>query len=149
MIELSEKDIRAENRKSSKGNQLKWMHGDIWYKADYAGYEGLAEYVVSQLLLYSNLERREFVVYQTEEIRYKRQILKGCSSGNFLTEGEQLTVFDAIQEGIRQDRCCSGSLSQSVDAPCDDRDCGRSRRRVAFMDRGLAFPEDKEKLQNE
>ena len=96
LIELSEKDIRAENRKSSKGNQLKWMHGDIWYKADYAGYEGLAEYVVSQLLLYSNLERREFVVYQTEEIRYKRQTLKGCSSRNFLTEGEQLLTLERL-----------------------------------------------------
>lgn len=96
LIELSEKDIRAENRKSSKGNQLKWLHDDIWYKADYAGYEGLAEYVVSQLLLYSNLERREFVVYQTEEIRYKRQILKGCSSRNFLTEGEQLLTLERL-----------------------------------------------------
>ena len=27
-----------------------------------------------------------------------------------------------------------GSLSQSVDAPCDDRDCGRSRQRAGFMD---------------
>ena len=42
LIELSEKEIRAENRKSSKG---------------------------SQLLRYSNLESSEFVVYQTEEIR--------------------------------------------------------------------------------
>ena len=32
MIELSEKEIRAENRKSSKGNQLKWLHDDTWYK---------------------------------------------------------------------------------------------------------------------
>ena len=72
------------------------MHGDIWYKADYAGYEGLAEYVVSQLLLYSNLERREFVVYQTEEIRYKRQILKGCSSRNFLSAGDQLLTLERM-----------------------------------------------------
>ena len=36
-------------------------------------------------------------------------------------------IWAVLQEGIRQNRCGSGSLSQSVDAPCDDRDCGRSR----------------------
>ena len=96
LIELSEKEIRAENRKSSKGNQLKWLHSDTWYKADYAGYEGLAEYVVSHLLRYSNLESSEFVVYQTEEIRYKRQILKGCSSSNFLAAGNQLLTLERM-----------------------------------------------------
>ena len=96
LIELSEKEIRTENRKSSKGNQLKWLHEDRWYKADYAGYEGLAEYVVSQLLRYSNLADSEFVIYQTEEIHYKRQILKGCSSRNFLTEGEQLLTLERM-----------------------------------------------------
>ena len=45
-------------------------------------------------------------------------------------------IWAGIQEGIRQDRCGSGSLSQSVDAPCDDRECGRSRRGAAFMDCG-------------
>ena len=35
---------------SSKGNQLKWRQGDIWYKADYMGYEGMAEVVISDLL---------------------------------------------------------------------------------------------------
>ena len=50
MVELFEGDMRAENRRSSKGNQLKWENDGIWYKADYTGYEGLAEYVISRLL---------------------------------------------------------------------------------------------------
>ena len=50
MVELSEQNIRTNNRQSSKGNQLKWYKNEIWYKADYTGYEGLAEYVVSNLL---------------------------------------------------------------------------------------------------
>ena len=29
--------------RSSKGNQLKWYRDDLWYKADYTGYEGLVE----------------------------------------------------------------------------------------------------------
>ena len=109
MIELSEKEIRAENRKSSKGNQLKWLHDDTWYKADYAGYEGLAEYAVSQLLRYSNLESSEFVIYQTEEIRYKRQILKGCSSRNFLSAGDQLLTLERMFQNA-----CGESLYKMV-----------------------------------
>lgn len=41
MIELFEQDIKTDDRQSSKGNQLKWRNEDIWYKADYTGYEGL------------------------------------------------------------------------------------------------------------
>ena len=52
MIELFGQNIRTNRRQSSKGNQLKWENDGIWYKADYTGYEGLADYnfreVVSQ-----------------------------------------------------------------------------------------------------
>ena len=44
MIELFEQNIRTNDRQSSKGNQLKWKNDGKWYKADYTGYEGLAEY---------------------------------------------------------------------------------------------------------
>ena len=54
MIRLEEKDLRTAAHQSSKGNQLKWESEGVWYKADYTGYEGLAEYVVSKLLRYSN-----------------------------------------------------------------------------------------------
>ena len=50
MIELFEQNIRTNDRQSSKGNQLKWENEGIWYKADYTGYEGLAEYMISHLL---------------------------------------------------------------------------------------------------
>ena len=55
MIELFEQDIVTNDRQSSKGNQLKWKNKDIWYKADSIGYEGLTEYVISNLLLKSTL----------------------------------------------------------------------------------------------
>ena len=35
---------------TSKGDQLKWKIDDRWYKADYMGYEGLSEVLVSDLL---------------------------------------------------------------------------------------------------
>ena len=31
---------------TSKGDQLKWKIGNIWYKSDYMGYEGLSETLV-------------------------------------------------------------------------------------------------------
>ena len=70
MIKLFEQDRRMENRHSSKGNQLKWQNGQLWYKADYTGYEGLAEYVISSLLAKSSLRKDEYVHYQTEQIQY-------------------------------------------------------------------------------
>ena len=35
---------------TSKGDQRKWEIDGIWYKADYMGYEGLSELLVSSLL---------------------------------------------------------------------------------------------------
>ncbi len=69
MVILFEQDIRQENRQSSKGNQLKWYNGGKWYKADYTGYEGLAEYVVSHLLRLSTLSAEEFLMYDTVKIK--------------------------------------------------------------------------------
>ena len=68
MITLFEKDIRTADRQSSKGNQLKWLSKGIWYKADYTGYEGLSEYMISNLLKKSSLGDKEYVLYQTENI---------------------------------------------------------------------------------
>lgn len=53
MIELFAQNERTADRQSSKGNQLKWEKDGIWYKADSAGYEGLAEYMVSHLVMRS------------------------------------------------------------------------------------------------
>ena len=39
MVELFENQLKDFSRQSSKGNQLKWEHDGIWYKADYTGYE--------------------------------------------------------------------------------------------------------------
>ena len=63
MIELFEKDIKTTDRKSSKGNQLKFERDGVWYKADNLGYEGLAECVVSDLLHKSSLQKNEFAEY--------------------------------------------------------------------------------------
>ena len=91
MIELFEQNIRTNDRQSSKGNQLKWENKGIWYKADYTGYEGLAEYMISHLLKKSTLTENEFVCYDLEKIKYSSVIYNGVKSKNFLNEDENLS----------------------------------------------------------
>ncbi|MDC7292983.1 hypothetical protein NXH67_05575 [Butyrivibrio sp. DSM 10294] len=96
MIELLDEDKLELNTRSSKGNQLKFRREDKWYKADYAGYEGLAEYVVSHLLAKSSLASEEFVIYRPEKIKYKHQLYNGAVSDDFLSEGWQLITLERL-----------------------------------------------------
>lgn len=96
MIELFEQDERKNDRQSSKGNQLKWENRGIWYKADYTGYEGLAEYMISHLLAKSTLSSDEFVLYDLEQIRYRPTVYTGVKSQNFLKEGWQITTLERL-----------------------------------------------------
>ena len=84
MVELFEQNIRTNERQSSKGNQLKWENDGIWYKADYTGYEGLSEYMISHLLEKSTLQEAEYVIYDTEQIQYKRNLYHGAKSHTFV-----------------------------------------------------------------
>ena len=68
MVQLFEQDIKTNDRQSSKGNQLKWCRNNVWYKADYMGYEGLVEYVVSRLLEKSSLKQEEYVLYKQKRL---------------------------------------------------------------------------------
>ena len=96
MITLFENDLKENGRMSSKGNQLKWQSGDFWYKADYLGYEGLSEYLCSEMLRFSDLSETEYTSYETEEILYKNNVFKGCRSKNFLSEGWQAVTLERL-----------------------------------------------------
>lgn len=96
MVTLFEQDIKTAARQSSKGNQLKWRKGDIWYKADYTGYEGLSEYMVSNLLKKSSLKPDEYVLYNTESICYKEKTFHGCRSFHFQESKEQLITLERL-----------------------------------------------------
>ena len=102
LVELFERDIREYDRQSSKGNQLKWFANQYWYKADYTGYEGLSEYVISKLLNLSSLGKDEFIDYQTEEIKYKYMTYKGCKSKNFLPDGWSLITLERLFQNTYQ-----------------------------------------------
>lgn len=96
MVELFEQNVRTNDRQSSKGNQLKWENETVWYKADYTGYEGMAEYVISYLLKKSTLCENEYVLYDLEEIKYKSNIYNGVKSRNFLSKGWQIITLERL-----------------------------------------------------
>ena len=102
MIELFEQNERKTDRQSSKGNQLKWESDDIWYKADYTGYEGLSEYMISHLLTKSSLEKDEFVLYDYEQIKYKNVIYNGVKSRNFLSGEWQIITLERLFQNFYQ-----------------------------------------------
>ena len=96
MVELFEQDVRTNDRQSSKGNQIKWENNGIWYKADYIGYEGLSEFVVSKLLSFTNLNENEFVTYTPINIKYKKNVYNGVSSKNFLKDGWSIITLERL-----------------------------------------------------
>ncbi|MBR4343683.1 MAG: hypothetical protein IKP88_13490 [Lachnospiraceae bacterium] len=107
MVELFEKSLIETGRQSSKGNQLKWKDNGIWFKADYTGYEGLSEYVVSHLLQKSTLSPSEYVVYEPEQIKYKAVIFNGCRSTDFSCGWQVITAERLFkkQYGISLNAC--------------------------------------------
>ena len=95
MVKLFDEDIKTTDRKSSKGNQLKFERDGFWYKADNLGYEGLAECVVSALLHKSSLDEKEFTDYEQESIEYNGNIYRGCKSPDF-TDGWKLITLERL-----------------------------------------------------
>ena len=78
-------DPNCTSKHPSKGNQLKFCIDNIWYKADFLGYEGASEYLASEILKQSNCnDLFSFVEYQMTDIVYNDQKFIGCKSKDFL-----------------------------------------------------------------
>lgn len=80
---------------TSKGDQRKWEIDGAWYKADYMGYEGLAEVLVSSLLKKSSVQY-PFVTYELTKIDYKGSCMNGCVSREFRKEGQILIPLEKL-----------------------------------------------------
>lgn len=93
-IILYDKEAVKLNRNSSKGNQLKWKSNDLWYKSDQNGYEGLSEFVVSELLGKTNVPL--FVSYDLCQIEYNGYVYNGCCSHDFMEENESLITLPRL-----------------------------------------------------
>ena len=75
---------------------MKFFHQGYWYKTDTSGYEGEAEYLVSKLLEYSNVD--DFVKYERCIIIVEGMSKMGCRSRNFLKNGESFLSFQHLYE---------------------------------------------------
>lgn len=119
-------NLDGENRikktgHTSKGDQLKWKQGDLWYKVDYMGYEGLAETLVSHLLEHSTLSF-PFVVYQPVQITYRGAARNGCVSRDFLRKNQTLIPLERL---YRQNT--GESLAVALPG------CGDTKERIHFL----------------
>lgn len=83
-----------ESVSSSKGNQLKWCDNGQWYKADYLGYESLAECIVSRLLEKTNVSN--FVQYRIKTVNRGGRNLVCCVSNNFLKDDEEVITLQRL-----------------------------------------------------
>lgn len=108
-VVLNDEDRQELNRASSKGNQLKWRRDGLWFKADYTGYEGLSEFVISHLLTFSDLKPEEYVLYEPVRIRYRENDMNGVSSADFLKPGWQMITVERLCRNLT-----GNSLSSSL-----------------------------------
>lgn len=97
-------DLKAAAREpiqghTSKGDQPKWHRGNLWYKADYMGYEALAEVVISRLLEKTNVS--EFVRYAPVLIQYEAGEVPGCVSHSFQKKQEMLVPFERLHRAYK------------------------------------------------
>jgi hypothetical protein len=109
-LEISAADIsvcyedRYKSSTSSKGNQIKWVCGSVWVKADTLGYEGLSECVSSALARHSNIGDfaavTDYALCRVEEKESdgSNNSFIGCYSQNFLKPDETLVTVSRLIE---------------------------------------------------
>lgn len=93
-IDLNHVSLIDTKATSSKGNQLKWLFQNNWYKADHMGYEALCEVVISKLLEKSNIDN--FVSYSPVRIEFDGRHLNGCCSKNFKKKNESIVTLEHL-----------------------------------------------------
>lgn len=93
-IDLNHVSLIDTKATSSKGNQLKWLLRNNWYKADHMGYEALCEVVISKLLEKSNINN--FVSYSPVLIEFDGRELNGCYSKNFKKKNESIVTLEHL-----------------------------------------------------
>lgn len=105
IFELNNYDILHLSN-SSKGVQVKWKTRDgIWIKRDTFGYEGLAEYLSSEILHLSNANTLgyDFVEYgicKIKDIKEDKEY-RGCYSYDFIKDGGELISIAYILKRFR------------------------------------------------
>ena len=100
-IEAITIDVTTEDRRatatSSKGNQTKWCKDGMWVKADFMGYEGIAECLSSVIAHNTNIgDFAPIVDYFACDGTAEEQVYTGCYSKNFLNAGESCVTTQRL-----------------------------------------------------
>ena len=92
------KEDKLLTSSSSKGNQDKWMKDGYWLKADFMGYEGMAEYASSQLYksfgVFDELSVVEYGLCTIHDEHRNARV--GCYCKNFLLPGENMLTLGRL-----------------------------------------------------
>ncbi len=89
-------EFLVDTQGTSDGTQLKYFHEGYWYKEDNVEREGEVEYLVSQLLNFSDLRPNEYVIYEQGKINGR----KGCRSKNFLGADESFITLERLYTNV-------------------------------------------------
>ncbi|MCD8015597.1 MAG: hypothetical protein LUG99_21045 [Lachnospiraceae bacterium] len=113
--EISEEYIVSQTG-TSEGTQIKYKKGDYWYKKDRNGREGLAEYLASKLLTFTNLAPSEYVLYEQGTINGNA----GCRSRNFLLPGEEfITLYRLYYNEFGRDLSAVTAVMETMEERVD------------------------------
>ena len=75
---------------TSEGTQIKYKKDGFWYKLDRDGKEGLSEYLSSRLLTFSDLDSKDYIVYEQGQVNGRG----ACRSKDYLsTDEEFITLY--------------------------------------------------------
>lgn len=135
-VKLFTNDKVAET--SSKGNQEKWYDKNTnkWYKLDQFGYEALAETIISRFLEKSNIPF-PFAKYEMERLNVHGRERTGCSSDNFLKDGESIITLSHLFS-----RNLGGSLKEALEKlPSDKKRIQYLAEKTAHITSLQKFPE--------
>ena len=135
-VKLFTNDKVAET--SSKGNQEKWYDKNTnkWYKLDQFGYEALAETIISRFLEKSNIPF-PFAKYEMERLNVHSRERTGCSSDNFLKDGESIITLSHLFS-----RNLGGSLKEALEKlPSDKKRIQYLAEETANITNLQKFPE--------
>ena len=81
---------------TSDGTQVKYYKDGYWYKLNSMGGEDEAEYLASNILRFSNLDSKDFVIYDKGRVNYSN----ACRSKSFLKPSEDFYTFNHIHKGV-------------------------------------------------
>ena len=92
---------RIETSSSSKGNQIKWHKDGRWVKADFMGYEGLAECFASWVARNTNIGEFAPIAdyFQCRVIEESTEYVS-CYSNNFLAAGETCITVQRLIDDV-------------------------------------------------